>query len=320
MDDPGRRGYDAFDIPVVRIEQGASRDEPAHIGLAHGLLPAGDHLARLFTRVAAEKQDRHGGGRGHLCDPLSRGDLEPGVGTARSEARGDGHHADEFLVPGVEVGAPRIVLEIRQRFHHAGETLVRQLRDDLAAHLNRARYSRVREFDPQEQFASIEASGGDVLGVVRRNSIVQLPRRTLDAASVDGADGYAPVEGAKPREFLEDVGARHDPVDTGHGEAAEEVVEEGVAVGDRERVAADGDHPACGVISRENEQIAVIPGEGTPSAVAQCALQRSRLEDPRLAQGPVVIAIQHQESSLAIMSSTCSIVGIASAQVSFVAT
>jgi hypothetical protein len=74
------------------------------------------------------------------------------------------------------------------------------------------------------------------------------------------------------------------------------------------------------VISRENEQIAVIPGEGTPSAVAQCALQRSKLEDPRLAQGPVVIAIQHQESSLAIMSSTCSIVGIASAQVSFVAT
>jgi hypothetical protein len=74
------------------------------------------------------------------------------------------------------------------------------------------------------------------------------------------------------------------------------------------------------VISREDEQIAVITGEGAPSAIAQCALKRSRLEDPRLAQGTVVIAIQHQESSLAIMSSTCSIVGIASAQVSLVAT
>ena len=159
-----------------------------------------------------------------------------------------------------------------------------------------------------------------MLGVVRRNPIVQLPQRALDAASVDGADGHAPFEGAEPREFLEDVGARHDPVDTGHGETAHEVVEEGVAVGDRERVAADGDHPAGGVIGREDQQIAVIAGEGAPSAIAQCALKRSRLEDPRLAQGAVVIAIQHQESSLAIMSSTCSIVGIASAQVSLVAT
>ena len=345
MHDARRGRHDPLDVAAVRIEQRAAGDEAADVGLAHCLLPPVDDGLPVLAGIAAQQQDGHGGRRGHLGHARSRRDLEPRVGTARAEPRCDRDDANELLVAGVEVGAALGVGEIGKRLDHAQQALVRQRRRDRAAHLDRARDARVGELDAQQQLAAVESGGGDVVGVVRRHPVVELPARALDAAAVDRAEGQPAVERAQPRELLEDVGAGHDAIDAGHRQAAQQVGQQRAPIGHGERVVSDREHAPGGVVGRENHEVAVVAGDAATRPVGECASQRLGVEDPRIAQGGVgrqgenvgaragragcaagatrvtrvTRAVDHQMLP-SMSASTWPIVGMASAQVSWVAT
>ena len=98
-------------------------------------------------------------------------------------------------------------------------------------------------------------------------------RRADDAAAVHGADREPRVEGAEPGEVLQDVGAAEDAVDAGHGEQPDEPVEQGEPVGGAERVAADADLAARGVVGGDDEQPAVRADEVAALALPQRVAQ-----------------------------------------------
>ena len=252
MDDPRRCRHDPLDIPIMRIEQGAAGDEATHIWLAHRALPAVDDLRQLITRITAEEQDRHRRRGGDLRDPGGGGDLEPGEGTARAQARGDRHRTDELLIASVEIGAALRILEVGEWLDHAGNPLVGQLRHDLTAHLDGARHPGVGELDAQQQLATVESRGGNVLRVVRRDPVVQLPQCTLESTAVDRADGHATLKCTQPRQLLQDVGTGHDAINPRHRQSAQEVIEQGVSISHGQGIGPDSEHSARSVISRQH--------------------------------------------------------------------
>ena len=158
---------------------------------------------------------------------------------------------------GSSTARPDGVLEVRQRLDHAHQAAVGELRDDRGDGLDRAGHSRIRVVDAQQHLAAVEPAGLDVVRVVGRHAVVELPVGADDAAAVHRADREPAIERAEPRELLEDVGTGEHTVDAGLGQGAHEPVEQRVAVSDRERIAAGREHAARRVVGGQDEETAV---------------------------------------------------------------
>ena len=133
--------------------------------------------------------------------------------------------------------------------------------------------------DAQQDLAAVEPGVGDARRVVGGHPVVQLPARALQPAAVHRAEGELAVERAEERQLLQHVGAAEHAVDAGVGEGHEQPVEQAAAIGHRERVVTDAEHPPCGVVGGDDEQPAVGQ-QRPPRAVAAGAARRRRDRSP----------------------------------------
>ena len=104
-----------------------------------------------------------------------------------------------------------------------------------------------------------------MVDVIGRDAVVQLPTRADDSTPVDRAEGQLAVQRSEPREFLENVGARQHAVDVGQGEATDQSFEQSETIRHRERVSAQRNFAARGVIGGQDEQFAVGSRDGSAS-------------------------------------------------------
>ena len=143
-----------------------------------------------------------------------------------------------------------------------------------------------------ERFSAIESHGFDVVDVVSGQPVVEFPPSTNDAAAVHCANGELPVQRTEPGQLFEDVGARQHSVNTGHRQASNESVEQCVAVGHSERVGAERDFAAGGVVSGQNEELAVFARDRAPPTRYKGVNERMGLENPSVEELAVLGAVE----------------------------
>ena len=175
-----------------------------------------------------------------------------------------------------------LVLQVGQRLDERHDAEVGQLGREARDHLQGARQPRVGVFDAQQGLAPVEAHARNVLGVVGGEAVVELPLGADDAAAVHRADCQPALEHTEVGELLENVGARHDPIDTIDGQATHEPVEEREPVGDRERIGAHAEHSARGVIGCKEHEPTVDTRNAPWDATREGSLERLRLANPSL--------------------------------------
>ena len=182
----------------------------------------------------------------------------------------------------VKVRATMLVLQIGQRLDERHDAEVGQLSRESRDHLQGARQPRVGVLDAQQGLAAVEAHARNVLGVVGGEAVVELPLGADDAAAVHRANRQPALEYAEERELLENVGARHDPVDTIDSQPAHEPVEEREPVGDSKWIGAHPEHSARGVVSGEEHEPAIDTRDASSGATGEGALECLRLANPGL--------------------------------------
>ena len=130
----------------------------------------------------------------------------------------------------------------------------------MAAVAGSSRSMRVSILPPSKPIAR------DRRGVVRREAVVELEDRALQAAAVHRADDDLVLEGAEQQQVLEDVGRAEHPVDAGPRQGGREPVEQVAAARHRGGVGrATRSAPRAGwsaATSSSRPSVAQQPGDG----------------------------------------------------------
>ena len=221
---------------------------PAADGVLEGPAPLGVGVGRVALGVAAEEEAGQRRGVEHALHLVDDRQLQPGAGAGGAEAGRDVDRVDD------RVGVEEVLDPVRRRAHrherldHGHQAVPREGAHGRTAGLERGSGAGLVERDAGEHLAAVEAVGGDRVGVVGGEPVVELEGGALQATTVHRADDDLVVEQAGEQEVLEDVGGAEHPVDPGALQGRREPLEQVRARGHGAGVVADGERPAGRVV------------------------------------------------------------------------
>ena len=145
-----------------------------------------------------------------------------------------------------------------ERLDHRHEPPLGESGDGVAARLEGRRRAGVVERDAGQHLAAVEPVGGDGVGVVGGEPVVELEDGALQAAAVHRPDDDLVVEEAGEQQVLEHVGGAEHAVDTGPLERRGEPVEQRRPGGHGAGVVPHGERTAGRVVGGDEQQTAVV--------------------------------------------------------------